>query len=159
MGEWIRDVQRLPYIYDYHWGPHDIEQREQTTGKTRKEFAGEMGFEFDVVPNISIADGIDAARVFLGKCRFNKETTQPLLDAISSYRREYDRKLQVFKERPLHDWASHGADDFRYLAVAWVEGFGRSIEDMEDIYRINQNRHRTPRVITSFGNQHGFKTH
>ncbi len=147
MGEWIRDVQRMPYIYDYHWGPHDLEQREQSTGKTRKEFAGELGFEFDVVPNISVQDGIEAARVFLGKCRINEANCQDLIDALQSYRREYDDKKQVFKERPLHDWASHGADDFRYLAIAWTDGFGRTIEDM-DPYPIN--RHAKPKVITAF---------
>jgi len=29
------------------------------------------------------------------------------------YRSEFDDKNQVLKPRPLHDWASHGADAFR----------------------------------------------
>ncbi|NDE02057.1 MAG: hypothetical protein EBZ91_10000, partial [Gammaproteobacteria bacterium] len=38
------------------------------------------------------------------------------IDAIRQYRREYDDKLQRFKDRPLHDWTSHYADALRYLA-------------------------------------------
>jgi phage terminase large subunit len=35
-----------------------------------------------------------------------------------NYRREYAEKLGQFKPTPLHDWASHGADAFRYLAMS-----------------------------------------
>jgi hypothetical protein len=34
-----------------------------------------------------------------------------------SYRRVWDDKRKVFQSQPLHDWASNGADAFRYLAV------------------------------------------
>jgi len=36
---------------------------------------------------------------------------------LINYQREYDEKLQTFKDRPLHDWSSHGSDAFRYLAM------------------------------------------
>ena len=29
--------------------------------------------------------------------------------------------VQTFRDRPLHDWASHGADAFRYLAMGLRE--------------------------------------
>ena len=38
------------------------------------------------------------------------------LDALRQYRREWDEKLQRFKDTPLHDWASDFADAIRYLA-------------------------------------------
>jgi phage terminase large subunit len=38
------------------------------------------------------------------------------MDAIRQYRREYDDKLQRFRDKPLHDWTSHFADALRYLA-------------------------------------------
>jgi hypothetical protein len=40
------------------------------------------------------------------------------LDAIAQYRREWDDKKGMFKEKPLHDWTSHAADVHRYAAVA-----------------------------------------
>jgi len=38
---------------------------------------------------------------------------------LKYYRKEFDEKRNTFKEAPLHDWASHGADAFRYFALAW----------------------------------------
>jgi hypothetical protein len=37
-------------------------------------------------------------------------------DAIKQYRREWDEKLQRFKDVPLHDWSSDFADGLSYLA-------------------------------------------
>ena len=44
-----------------------------------------------------------------------------LFDAIAQYRREWDEKRGMFKDNPLHDWTSHGADQFRYAAVVEKE--------------------------------------
>ena len=30
-----------------------------------------------------------------------------------------DDELRTFKKSPLHNWASHAADAFRYLSMAW----------------------------------------
>jgi hypothetical protein len=45
----------------------------------------------------------------------------------------YDDKLQALRPRPVHDWTSHTADAFRYLALtldrkATLSGFYRRIE-------------------------------
>jgi len=39
------------------------------------------------------------------------------LDALWNYHKEYDEKRKEFKLKPFHDWSSHAADAFRYLAV------------------------------------------
>ena len=33
---------------------------------------------------------------------------------MRQYRKDFDEKMQTFKNKPLHDWSSHGADAFRY---------------------------------------------
>ena len=72
-------------------------------------------------------DGIQAARSMLNKCWFDEEKTDRGVEALLQYRREYDEKGKAWRGRPLHDWTSHGADAFRYLAVgkpqsdAWGE--------------------------------------
>ncbi len=48
-------------------------------------------------------------------------------------RPRYDDKLQALRPRPVHDWTSHAADSFRYLALtldrkAIRPGFYRSID-------------------------------
>lgn len=116
---WIRDVRSLPYNYAEHWGPHDLEQREQSTGKTRKEFAEGLNFNFEIVPNIPVTDGIDATRAMLKVVKIDETKCHQLIDSLFAYRREFDEKANIFRDKPVHDWSSHSADSKRYLAVAW----------------------------------------
>ena len=101
--------------------PHDVNVRELSTGKSRKEVLMDAGLEIHVAPKLSVADGIQAVRRMLPRCWFDKEGTQEGLSAIRNYRRQFDEKRNVFFDTPLHDWASHYADSFRYLAVGLNE--------------------------------------
>lgn len=119
LPEVIRDVRSYPYNYDIHNGPHDLDQTDYSTGKTRRDMASNLNFDFDIVPNIPVADGIDATRAMLKTCAIDKHKCQRLLECLASYQREYDDKLKIFKDKPLHNWASHGGDSARYLSVGW----------------------------------------
>jgi hypothetical protein len=119
MASWIKDVKEMPYIYHRHFAPHDIEVRDYTTGIERIEMARNLGIDFDIAPNISLQDGIDAGRVFMSRVRINEQQCGPLIAALENYRREYDPRLKVFRKNPLHDWSSHLADAYRYLALSW----------------------------------------
>lgn len=101
--------------------PHDVNVRELSTGKSRKEVLMDAGLEIHVAPKLSVADGIQAVRRMLPRCWFDKEGTKEGLSAIRNYRRQFDEKRNVFFDTPLHDWASHYADSFRYLAVGLNE--------------------------------------
>lgn len=103
--------------------PHDVEVRELGTGKSRKEVLMEAGLDITVCKRLSVADGIQAVRQLLPRCWFDKKVKQGL-DALRNYRREHDEKRNVFYEKPLHDWSSHFADSFRYLAVGLDESSG-----------------------------------
>ena len=103
--------------------PHDVEVRELGTGKSRKEVLMEAGLDITVARRLSVADGIQAVRQLLPRCWFDKKTKQGT-DALRNYRREHDEKRNVFYEKPLHDWSSHFADSFRYLAVGLDEASG-----------------------------------
>ena len=115
--QWLRDngwddaVQLLP---------HDVVVRELGTGKSRQEVLKEAGLEITVVKKLPVADGIQAVRRLLPRCWFSKDVKQGL-DALRNYRRNYDEKRNVFFDSPLHDWCSHAADSFRYLAVGLDE--------------------------------------
>jgi hypothetical protein len=126
----------IKYIHDKHlqmgwsmgknYGPHDMNNREfASKGKTRKELAAEgvvyngktYSMKFDIVPKLSVDDGIQAARSVLSRCVFDANGTEEGVRCLESYRKEWNDKLGCWRDRPLHDWASHGADAFRYLAV------------------------------------------
>lgn len=104
--------------FGQHYAPHDIRVRELTTGKSRLEVARKMGINFQVVPQMPIQDGIQAARNILPRCWFDLDRCKLGLRALRNYRREWDEVKNVFKKQPLHDWTSHGADAFRYFAVS-----------------------------------------
>jgi hypothetical protein len=110
-------LQRKPYVYGTHLGPHDIEVRELGTGKSRKEIAAQLGIDFEVVPNMGLEDGIEAVRQMLPRVYIDREQCARGWDCIKHYRREYNEKMGAFKPVPVHDWASHGADGLRTLAV------------------------------------------
>lgn len=109
-------LQQKRYVYGQHWAPHDIIVKE-STGKTRIETAVSLGIAFQIVPNVGVEDGIHAARMILGRCYFDADKCKVGIEAMQHYRRDYNHQLNEFKATPVHDWSSHGADAFRYLAV------------------------------------------
>jgi hypothetical protein len=118
-------LQRKGYVYGTHWAPHDIAVRELGSGKSRLDVAASLGIRFAVVPRMhgekgqEVEAGIHATRLFLGRCWFDAAKTRAGLEALGHYRRDYNSRLNEFTARPVHDWASHGADAFRGLAVRY----------------------------------------
>lgn len=102
--------------------PHDVQVRDLGTGKSRLETLQQAGLNVTVMPRLSVDDGIQAVRRMIPKCWFNMPKVRQGLDCLRNYRREYDEKRSVFFDKPLHDWASHGSDAFRYLAVGMDTG-------------------------------------
>lgn len=115
---YVRQLNERGYLYGTHYLPHDVEVRELGTGKSRLEVLGELGVRnVQVVPAMPIADGIQAARMLLPMCWFDRTKCKDGIEALRMYRRDWDDKRQEFRTNPLHDWTSHYADAFRYFAV------------------------------------------
>jgi phage terminase large subunit len=124
-----RAMQRKPYIYGKHYGPHDIQVREMGSGKSRIETAAELGIKFEMVPNIGLQDGIDATRSFLNRCWFDNSTpsaedkaegwmgVERLRNALVTYHKTWDEARKLFSAEPYRDWSTHPSDAMRYLAV------------------------------------------
>lgn len=108
------------YLYGKHYPPHDIAVRELGSGKSRKEIARGLGLVFqEPMPNIELADGINAVRLLLGQCWFDEAKTAHGLECLRNYRKSWNLRLNEFTGTPVHNWASHGADAFRTLAVRY----------------------------------------
>lgn len=108
------------YVYGRMVAPHDIMQRsfQGETAKTTWEVARELGIRFDVAPKLSIEDGIEATRNMLSICWFDEARCAEGLKALKAYHKEWDATAGTWKNRPDHNWASHGADSFRTMAVS-----------------------------------------
>lgn len=118
------ELLKKGYAYGEHILPHDAEAKELQTNRSRSEtLRGLLGQQSIRVltangaERILVADGINAVRTILPRCWFDAEKCAMGIDALKSYRREWDEKKKTFMDRPVHDWASDPADSFRYLAL------------------------------------------
>lgn len=116
---YAQELKNKRYIYQAHYMPHDVAVRELSTGVSRKQTFEGLGIRpIMIVPNIGIADGIQAVRSLFSKCYFDKVKTAEGVRSLKNYHKEFDEKRNCFKDNPLHNWASNGSDAFRMLAVA-----------------------------------------
>jgi hypothetical protein len=61
-------------------------------------------------------------------CYFHRRCEDGV-EALRHYKREFNDEKKVFSDKPEHDWASHAADSFRYLALV---AQGLKTEDSEE---------------------------
>jgi len=133
LGHYARHVHARPYAYAGHIFPHDAQAKELGTGKSRLEVLASLGLKnLTLAPLHRIEDGINAVRMLIPKCWFDAARCARGIEALRLYRAEYDDRLQALKARAVHDWTSHAADAFRYLALTLdsraASGFHRRIE-------------------------------
>lgn len=121
LAYYAKELQRRPYLYERHNLPHDATHKTQAGGgKAIDQQLRELNVRPTViVPNIEVLDGIQAARTLFPKCWFDEAKCGLLLQALASYRSDWDPRLGQYKREPRHDEYSHGADAFRYLAVGF----------------------------------------
>lgn len=112
-----------PYTYAAHFAPHDIAARELGTGVSRIETARNLGIRFETIPtNRDVLGGIENTREMLQYAWIDEEKCAEGVKCLENYRKEWNDRLNCFRDRPLHDWTSHGADALRTIAVAWRSG-------------------------------------
>ncbi len=116
------EVHKRGYAYGEHILPHDAEAKELQTNRSRTDTLRALGLNVRVLKasgteRVLVADGINAVRTVLPRCWFDIAKCGKGIDALKSYRREWSEEKKTFHDRPVHDWASHPADSFRYLAL------------------------------------------
>lgn len=118
--DYLKEVRRRGYN-GVAYVPHDAKVPNFETGRTRIETMLSEAFRPQVVSDHSPDERINAAKLTLARTIFNGDKCASGLEALRQYRQEWDEKARVFKNVPKHDWASHPADSFGYLAMAWRE--------------------------------------
>jgi phage terminase large subunit len=116
----IRQKEReRAWVHGSDFVPHDAKIKEWGSGRTRVETMQSMGLKPILVPMATVADGINAVRRTLPLCVFHPRCENGGISALEQYRREWDDEKKAFKASAVHDWTSHPADAFRYLAMSW----------------------------------------
>ena len=118
LDHYIRELQSRGYVYGDCWLPHDAENELLASRLTVAQQMRDAGFKVRMVKKIKISEGINAGRMIFDRCYFDRAKTEEGVDALRGYKYEFDEEKQEFKREPLHDWASHGADAFRYMAIS-----------------------------------------
>ena len=119
---YLEALQAKHYVYGRHYLPHDACSPMMAVGRTIQEQLGAIfPGKVEIVSRITVADGIAAARAIFPRCWFDVEKCADGIQGLRHYRYEMDDRLGTFKRQPLHDWASHPADSFRYFAVSITE--------------------------------------
>jgi phage terminase large subunit len=115
--DWIKS---RPYLVNPKgiFLPHDARAKSLQTGKSIIEQFLQNGIRPNIVAEMSLQDGIEAARLILNQCWFDESPTYDGVEHLRAYMREFDEKMQTYRNRPKHDQHSHASDAFRYLALA-----------------------------------------
>lgn len=117
LSHYIKVMQDKGYIYDTDWLPHDGKAKSLQSGRSVEEIMYSLGRKVHITPNLSLADGINAARTVFNRCYFDKEKCADGLQSLRHYRYDVDPETGQLSRKPLHDEHSHAADAFRYFAI------------------------------------------
>jgi phage terminase large subunit len=101
--------------------PHDAKAETLAAPRSAQAQFKILGFRSRIVPSRDVQDGIQAARLTLKQCTIDADACAVGLEALAEYHRTWDVESRAFAARPLHNWASNGADAFRYASIAWRE--------------------------------------
>jgi hypothetical protein len=121
LEHYVEVLRKKEYDYINHYLPHDAKTRIQAkdaVAVSRYEILKQLGLQnMTLVPKVGVIDGIQKVRQVLPLCFFNSKKCERGLDCLREYRQQYSEKNRAFASFPVHDWASNGADAFRYFAV------------------------------------------
>jgi hypothetical protein len=118
LADYCKMVHKKDYHLGTHLGPHDLKVHEYSTGVSRIDTAAKLGVQFVLVPDVSLADGIDCVRNNFSKFFFhNNDNVLKLVHHLENYTQKWDSSLGMWSGRPSHDEHSHCCDAFRYLCL------------------------------------------
>lgn len=118
LDHYFKVLQARPYVYGTHHLPHDARAKVLGRKNTIEEQVRGVLGRVRIVPKQSVTDGIAAARKIFPDCWFDAKRTAKGLDMLKGYHYDVDSDDNVISDSPVHDETSHGADAWRYLAIA-----------------------------------------
>lgn len=109
-----QELKDLKLNYGKLWLPHDGKAERLEGPSARKQFM-DLGWDVEIVPDISVEDGIRKTREVFSRFYIDKTHASELVNRLGRYRRRVNSEGQA--STPVHDDESHGADGTRYLAI------------------------------------------
>lgn len=156
LEHYVSMLRNKGYDYGDVWLPHDAVSTTLQTGRSTVEQMLQAGFPCKIVPRLKVQHGIDAARKVMQGVRINRDTCYNGVEALRAYRRSWNEKTQQYSNAPMHDWASNGADAFRYFALVTEENMPERLTDdewapegycLEDLWAERENSNWRSQII------------
>jgi len=142
IAHYVQWLKSKPYVWNTIFLPHDAKVRELGTGLSRLDTFRSLGVSAQIVPNLHLIEGIEVVRRMLPKCWFDEIMCKRGIESLECYHREWDSRNEVYRDRPNHDRYSHGADSFRYAAIAIAENKNNSGTMSLEEYKALKHRNR-----------------
>lgn len=117
LNHFLHEAQNAGYVYGTMFLPHDAKHKRLGYPNSVEEQVKARGYKVQIVPSMGRLDGINMARQVFPSCWFDEKQTKDGIEALRHYRYKVDAEGKYSNE-PVHDWASDGADAFRYFAVS-----------------------------------------
>ena len=128
LNHYLGVLQKRGYNYGRHVAPHDVDNR--TLGshdaKSLRQQARDgymvdgvhISINFEVVKRTtSVNTDIEMVRQILPLCEFDAVKCDDGIKALENYKKDWNEKAGMWRDKPLHDWSSHYSDAFRYFSV------------------------------------------
>lgn len=125
-------AKTMGFEYEKHWLPFDAANVTLQTGSSIKDQCLERwgSQRVAIAAKLPQPDGIQAARWLLQQGTRVHPRCGEGIEALKQYHYAYDEDRKTFAKKPLHDWSSHTADAFRYMAVVarFTEGMLKRLD-------------------------------
>lgn len=124
LDHYIRVLKEKDYLYGTHYLPHDVEVTDLSSRRgSRRRILEDGGVKpVQVVKRIAeLNTGIELTRKAFSRCWFDADRCEDGIEALANYQFVFDEKYDTFRQAPLHNWASNGADAFRQYAQGFIE--------------------------------------
>jgi hypothetical protein len=121
LSHYVKWLKERPYMYEKHFFPHDAAARSLQSGKSLADVARGMGLKVEVLPrDTNEMFGIECLRNMLPRFFFEQSKCSKGIKALEAFRKEWNEKLGCYREKSLHDWASHASKALIYCAEAVI---------------------------------------
>ena len=132
---YVMVMKSKPYRVHTLYLPHDARVKELGTGKSRYEIFRSLGVNCRLLRRTkSVQNDIELVRKTIPNMWFDETNTTYLQNAMLNYSKQWDERLGVWKDKPLHDEWSNPADAIRYMVISQYGRLRDSIDDNR-IYR------------------------
>lgn len=116
LADYVADLREMKLNWGTDYLPHDGRAKDYRSGKSAQEILQQLGRSVEIIEDIGVEQGINAARLMFPRVYFDKDAAGHLVNRLGRYKRRINQETGVASS-PVHDEESHGADAFRYLAV------------------------------------------